>query len=70
LKLTGEKKMTYSSRIKYNRKKRVQKIKNALGIAFITVSVGFFATAMALDFSLRAAHGYNAYKASQALSLS
>ena len=57
--------MTYSSRIEYQRKKRVQKIKNAFGIAFITVSVGFFLTIGALDFSLRAAHEYNAYKASQ-----
>lgn len=57
--------MIYSSRIEYHRKKRAQKIKNGLGIAFITVSVGFFATVGALDFSLRAAHSYNAYKASQ-----
>ncbi len=57
--------MVYSSRIKYLKKKRNAKIVNALCIAFITVSVGFFLTIGALDFSLRAAHEYNAYKASQ-----
>lgn len=61
--------MAYSSTIRYHRKKRAQKIKNAFGIAFITVSVCFFATVGALDFSLRAAHSYNAYKASQDLNL-
>ena len=57
--------MTYSWAIEYRKKKRNAKIVNALCIAFITVSVGFFLTIGALDFSLRAAHAYNAYKASQ-----
>lgn len=55
----------YTSRIAYNRKKRNEKIKNAVGMIIITLSVTFFASVMSYSLSNQAAHDYYGYKASQ-----